>query len=231
MARKSTAKKRRRTAPELPPGTTPRQKIIAAFMDLLAEKRFEDIDLAEIAAAADVTLADLREEFDGKLSILSAHLKQIDRAVLAGGSEEMAEESPRERLFDVLMRRIDAMTPYRAAIDSLMRSARRHPSLALALNGLAVRSQQWMLTAAGISAAGPKGILRAQGLALMFAGVVRTFVDDDDDNSRTMAALDRALESGQRWSGILDDMCRLVPRPGRRRRRRRYEEEDDMEAA
>ena len=73
-------------------------------------------------------------------------------------------------------------------------------------------------------------MLRAQGLALMFAGVVRTFVDDDDDNSRTMAALDRALESGQRWSGILDDVCRLVPRPGRRRRRRtRYD--DDMEAA
>ena len=43
----------------------------------------------------------------------------------------------------------------------------------------------------------------------MFAGVVRTFVHDDDDNSRTMAALDRAMESGQRWSGILDDICRL----------------------
>jgi AcrR family transcriptional regulator len=231
MARKSTAKKTRRSAsPQTPVATTPREKIVAAFMDLLAEKRFETIDLAEIADAASVSLADLREEFDGKLSILSAHLKQIDRIVLAGGSDEMAEESPRDRLFDVLMRRIDAMAPYRAAIGSLMRSATRNPGLALALNGLAVRTQQWMLAAAGISAAGPIGMLRAQGLALMFAGVVRTFIDDDEDNARTMAALDRALESGQRWSGILDDMCRLVPRPGRRRRRRaRYE--DDVEAA
>ena len=115
----------------------------------------------------------------------------------------MAEESPRDRLFDVLMRRLDAMAPHKAALRSLMHSATRNPGLALALNGLAVRSQQWMLTAAGISAAGPKGMMRAQGLALMFAGVVRTFVDDDDDdNARTMAALDRALASGQRWSGI-----------------------------
>ena len=60
-----------------------------------------------------MTLAELRDEFDGKLAILSAYLKQIDRAVLAGGSADMAEESPRDRLFDVLMRRIDAMTPYR----------------------------------------------------------------------------------------------------------------------
>ena len=231
MARKSTAKKTRRTTTaKAPNATTPREKIVAAFMDLLSEKRFESIDLLEIAETAGVTLAELRDEFDGKLAILSAYLKQIDRAVLAGGSADMAEESPRDRLFDVLIRRIDAMTPYRAAIGSLLRSATRNPGLALALNGLAVRTQQWMLTAAGISASGPKGMLRAQGLALMFAGVVRTFVHDDDDNSRTMAALDRAMESGQRWSGILDDICRLVPRPGRRRRRRaRYE--DDTEAA
>jgi AcrR family transcriptional regulator len=234
MARKSTAKKTRRTASSsASTAGTPREKIVAAFMDLLAEKRIENIDLVEIAEAAGVTLAELRDEFDGKLSILSAHLKQIDRVVLSGGSDAMTEESPRDRLFDVLMRRIDAMTPHRAAIDSLMRSATRSPGLALALNRLAVRTHQWMLTAAGISASGPKGMLRAQGLAVMFAGVLRAFVDDDEDNSRTMAALDRALESGQRWSGILDDVCRLVPKPGRRRRRRaRYDRyDDDMEAA
>ena len=74
-------------------------------------------------------------------------------------------------------------------------------------------------------------MIRAQGLALMFAGVVRTFVDDeDDDNARTMAALDRALASGERWSGLLDDLCRLAPRPGRRRRRR-MREDDEVAAA
>jgi hypothetical protein len=71
-------------------------------------------------------------------------------------------------------------------------------------------------------------------LALMFAGVLRTFVnDEDDDNARTMAALDRALASGQRWSGLLDDICRLAPRPGRFRRRRgtRRRYDDEAEAA
>ncbi|HVG52225.1 MAG TPA: TetR/AcrR family transcriptional regulator, partial [Xanthobacteraceae bacterium] len=101
-----------------------------------------------------------------------------------------------------------------------------------ALNGMAVRSHQWMLTAAGISAAGPKGMLRAQGMALMFAGVVRTFLnDEDEDNGQTMAALDRALASGQRWSGLLDDICRLAPKPGRWRRRRGSRYRDEAEAA
>jgi hypothetical protein len=127
------------------------------------------------------------------------------------------------------MRRLEAMSGQKEALRSLMRSAAANPCLALALNRLVVRSQQWMLSAAGIESSGPKGMLRAQGLALMYARVVRIFVDDDDDNARSMAALDRALASGQRWSGLLDDVCRFVPR--RRSRRRPRDSEGDEAVA
>jgi hypothetical protein len=150
--------------------------------------------------------------------------------VLSGGDADMAEEPPRERLFDVLMRRLEVLDGHKAAVRSLARSAMCNPGLALALNGLAVRSQQWMLTAADISAAGPKGMLRAQGLALLFAQVLRSWVDDDDDNARTMAALDRALARGQRWSGFLDDVCRIPACVGRARRRRRGSEDEAVAA-
>jgi AcrR family transcriptional regulator len=207
--------------------------IVAAFMELLAEKSIEQIGFAEIAARAGVSLAELRARYDSTLAILGAYVKEIDRQVLSGGDADMAEEPPRERLFDVLMRRIEALTPNKAAVRSLARSAARNPGLAFALNGLAVRSQQWMLTAADISAAGPKGMLRAQGLAVLFASVLRTFVDDDDEgHARTMAALDRALARGQRWSGFLDDLCGIPARVcGTRARRRRPNAEDDTIAA
>ena len=65
-----------------------------------------------------------------------------------------------------------------------------------------------MLEAAGIGAHGPKGALRAQGAALMFARVLSVWFDDDEPGlDRTMAALDRALTSGARWAGFLDDLC------------------------
>src|SRR5215471_4939410 len=215
------------------PPPTDRDKIIAAFLALLAEHRFEEISYADIAARGGVSLATLRGEFGSKLAIIAAHVKAIDRKVLAGGDAEMAEEPPRERLFDVLMRRLEALSPHRAAIRSLMRAARRYPGLAFALNGLAVRSQQWMLTAANIDAAGPRGMLRAQGTALLFARVLRTFVHDEDEGlARTMAALDRALARGQRWSGFLDDLCRFAPRGGcmsRLRRRRRDDIDRDLD--
>ena len=37
----------------------------------------------------------------------------IDRQVLEGTSDDLAGEPARERLFDVFMRRIDALTPYK----------------------------------------------------------------------------------------------------------------------
>lgn len=230
MARKPPRKSAARPAPG--GDKSARERIVDAFMALLAEKRIEEIGFAEIAKRAGVSLSDLRDAFGSTLAILAAYMKAVDRAVLAGGDADMAEEPPRERLFDVLMRRLETLAPHKAAVRSLMRSAARNPGLAFALNGLAVRSQQWMLTAADIGAAGPRGMLRAQGLALMFAQVLRTWVDDDDTGlARTMAALDRALARGQRWSGLLDDLCRIPARACRLRPRRRREDDGDETAA
>jgi AcrR family transcriptional regulator len=227
MARKP--KRERKSSAAAPSrGTTDRDKAIDALMALLAEHPFEEIGLAEVAGRAGIKLSQLRAEFGSTLAILAAHIKEIDRTVLAGGDSDMAEEPPRERLFDVLMRRLEALGPYREAVRSIMCSARRNPGLALALNAMAVRSQQWMLEAAGIRASGPKGALRAQGAALMFARVLSVWIDDEDEGlDRTMAALDRGLASAERWVGFLDDLCAIpacIMRGPRRRRRTRGEE-------
>jgi AcrR family transcriptional regulator len=206
-----------------------RDKAIAALMELLAEQSFEEIGLAEVAGSAGIKLSQLRAEFGSTLAILGAHTKDIDKTVLAGGDADMAEETPRDRLFDVLMRRLEALAPYKEAVRSIMRSARRHPGLALALNAMAVRSQKWMLEAAGIGAHGPRGALRAQGAALMFAGVLTVWVDDEEEGlDRTMAALDRGLASAGRWDGFVGDLLSIpkcILRGPRRRRRARDEEE------
>ena len=88
-------------------------------MALLAEQPLSDIGFTDIAARAGVSLAELRGEFASPLAILAAHIKEIDRKVLDGGDADMAEEPPRERLFDVLMRRLEALAPHKAAMRSL----------------------------------------------------------------------------------------------------------------
>jgi len=239
MARKPARKSARPAATqessESSASSTParsRDKVVAAFLELLAERPFEEIGLSDIAARAGVSLAQLRDEFASTLAILAAHIKATDRAVLAADLSDMDEEPPRERLFDVLMRRLEVLAPHREAVRSLLRSARRNPPLAFALNGLATRSQQWMLTAAGIEASGPRGALSAQGLTVLFGSVLRTWVHDDDPGlARTMAALDRGLARGQRVAGFVDDLLRIPERLCRLRPRRRGRSDDAEESA
>jgi AcrR family transcriptional regulator len=199
-----------------------RKKITEAFLALLAEKPFEKIGLAAIAEKAGISLADMRNEFNSTFDILAAFVRETDHKVLASGVKEDAEGTARDRLFDVLMRRFEVLLPHRAAVRSLMRSAQLDPRFAIGMNKLAVRSQQWMLSAAGIDSSGFLGGLRAQALAVLFARVIRVWLNDHDPGlAKTMAELDRDLATGARFATMLDDLCRLAPRCPTQRRRTR----------
>lgn len=215
-----------------------RGKIIEALLKLLADHPIERIGLGDVAQEAGVSLAELRDEFSSVMAIVAAYMKDIDRKVLAADVSDMDEEPVREKLFDILMRRLEAHTPHKEAIRSLMRSSFRDPPLALAMNALVAGSMSWMLTAAGISAAGPRGIVRSQGLALSYARVVSTWVEDDDPGlAKTMSALDRELARGQQLSGFLDALLAIPDRLQRGRwRARRHRDpkpdgDDDIIAA
>jgi AcrR family transcriptional regulator len=217
----------RRAKPKSPKNPSPpssrREKVLAAFLALLAEEPFQRIGVAAVATRAGLSLADVRAEFGSTFDMLAAWMRQTDNEVLAEGVDaELAEASARERLFEVLMHSLEALGEYRAAVRSLGRSLRRDPLLALWLNRLAVRSHQWMRAAAGIDSAGLRGEVRAQALTVLFGRVIRMWLRDDDPGlARTMAALDRELATAERWANIADDLCRTLPR----RRRRRYDYE------
>ncbi len=223
MARKTTKTK----APE---PVTP-DDIVDAALALAAEQPWDEVRLTDIAARAGVTLSELRAAFDGKVDILAAFTRRIDRAVLDALDPEIADEPPRERLFDVLMSRFDALAPYKDAVRSIAGSLGRRPGDLIAMNPAAVRSMVWMLEAAGIDTAGRLGTIGAQGLAVVFGRTLRVWLKDDDPGmARTMVELDRRLTEGGRWMRRLEGLARFtdaLDRVRRGRRRRRYDPEPD----
>jgi AcrR family transcriptional regulator len=207
----------------------PRERSIEALMRLLAANDFRDIGLSDIAAEAEVPLATLRRNFDGKLGILAAFSRRIDEQVLEKGPAE--GEIPRDRLFEMMMRRFEALVPYRDALHRLARSARRDLRLARSLHHIAKRSLMWMLVGADIHRGGLVGRLAVQGAVLVYADVLPAFLDDDEDLGRTMARLDRSLRRGERAMEWLDGLCGFLPMVGERRHRRRRREGDGDAAA
>ena len=193
-----------------------RKKIVDKFMELAGETPWDDITMAAVAEHAGVDLATLRDAFDTKLTILEDFARRIDMAVLKSGDDD-ADEGARDRLFDVIMRRFDALAPYKAALKSLTRAARRDPVLAISFGRIASVSQAWMLTAAGIESGGLLGFAKVQGLMVAYGRVFRVWLKDDDPGlARTMSALDRELRRGEtiltRVSGF------MAPFAGKRRR-------------
>ena len=69
----------RKPQPERSEGTN-RDKIVSAFMALLAERPIEEIAFGEIAGRAGLSLAECRAEFASVMGVLTAQVKAIDRA-------------------------------------------------------------------------------------------------------------------------------------------------------
>jgi AcrR family transcriptional regulator len=195
-----------------------RNKVIDALLSLAAERRWEEVTLQALAERAGMTLSTLRAAYDGRLSVLADFVRRTDERVLAAVDLDMAEEAPRERLFDVLFSRFEALGPHRQAVRNIGEAARRDPLLALELNRIGVGSMAWMLTAAGISSTGGAGLLRAQALALVMARVIRVWLEDKDPGlARTMAELDTRLRQAERMAIRLDWLGRILHGGGRKR--------------
>lgn len=198
------------------------ERIVDAALTLAATRPWQEVRLSDIAAEADVSLADLRERFDGKLDILAAFSRRIDREVLERLDPDLAQEPVRERLFDVLMARFDALQPYRAAVASIVRSFEARPGDLLMWNRVAVRSMVWMLEAAGIDTSSRLGAIGAQGMVGVYGRTLRVWLTDDDPGmARTMVELDRRLTEGGRWMGRIERLCSLAEAFGRLRKARR----------
>ena len=180
-------------------------------MRLAADRPWNDIELADISREAGVGLADLRDLFPSKGAILGSFSRIIDRKVLEGSSDDLTGEPARERVFDVIMRRLDAMTPYKAALRRIVWALRSDPLAMAALNQVGLNSQRYMLASAGISTEGPLGFLKLQGAVIVLSNTMETWLEDDDPVlARTMARLDRELRRGERVLERAEDFRRLT---------------------
>jgi AcrR family transcriptional regulator len=188
------------------PGPSDRDRIIDAALALIAQEGWRRLSLAAIAAEAGLPIVQLYRVFPSKPAILCGFSRRIDEAVLAtpldGGAAAEADERPRDRVFDLLMRRFDALQPYRAALAVLGREVPADPVAALGMAAGLLRSIGWMLEAAGISTGGLGGCVAVNLTAAAYGATLRVWLrDDSPDLAPTMAALDRRLRGIERWFG------------------------------
>jgi AcrR family transcriptional regulator len=192
------------------PAASERDRIIGAALRLVAEQGWRRLSLGAVAAEAGLPILAVYRHFGSRAAILCGFFRGIDEAVLAAPVEAEADARPRDQVFDLLMRRFDALRPYRDALAVLGRELPADPCTALALGARLLRSIAWMLEAAGISAAGLSGAVATKLTAATYLATMRVWLrDDSSDLAPTMATLDRRLRGIERWLA----RTRRPPRP------------------
>jgi AcrR family transcriptional regulator len=156
-----------------------------AALALANDRPWGDITLLEIARAAHVPFAELYARAPSKSVLLDRLARRFDGAAL-----ETASEAPEvhDRLFDLVMARVEAMEPHRfpliaiAQADGWASAAARFPRTAKAL-----------LDAAGVSTEGWRGAARTAAMTAVWARTLQVWRDDQGALNRTMAEIDKRL--------------------------------------
>jgi AcrR family transcriptional regulator len=192
-----------------------RSKAVRAALDLAKERGWGEIGLTDIAQAANLSLADLRREFSCKTGIIRAFQQEVDAEVLSRMRPAAEAQSPRDRLFDVIMTRFELMQVHKPALRRISAYLCCRPGEAATLLCGSLASQYWMLAGSGAKLDGPGGALRVAGLTAIYGKVFQVWLDDPSPSlDKTMAALDKRLARGERMLSAVEqacgDACRLA---------------------
>ncbi|MDX2142101.1 MAG: hypothetical protein SFV19_01990 [Rhodospirillaceae bacterium] len=194
MAQKRTGK------PKVQPSSTdPLTRIVGAAMSEAAAVGWAHLSLEGVAVRAKMKLGDVLRHVPTKAHLLARFADHVDRAALGAVASVDHSQSVKDRLFDLLMKRIDALQVHRDGVRAVMTGAARDPGEGAMLLGRLARSMESTLAAAGLSPHGLTGMMQVMGLKAAYLSALRVWRSDDStDMAKTMAALDKALGYAER---------------------------------
>ena len=176
-----------------------RDRLIDAALDLAAETPWQRLSLAEIARHAGVSTGDALMILPGRMPILCALMDRIDADVFGSFADDPLDGTTRDQLFDILMRRFDALAPHKTGMASIARALRTDPLSAACLGRRFLKSMTLSLRAAGVRAEGLKGAVMAKALAAIQLNAFRVWLGDEDPGlASTMKALDKGLMQAEK---------------------------------
>ncbi len=175
----------------------PDAPLFEGLFRVIAAHGWRGVTLPRLAEASGISAAELAGRFPSRLGLLRAFGEHVTDEVQLGTVPGQGG-TPRDRLFDVLMRGLDALAPYKAGLRRLMTEMYTDGVLAGALAPVFQRAMERMLDAAELDSSGLKGRLRAAGLTVVWIRAVNAWSKDTTEElGPTMAALDRALDRAE----------------------------------
>jgi ubiquinone biosynthesis protein COQ9 len=177
-------------------------RIRQAAFALAERKPWHEITMAAIAQQSGLSISALMRDVESKAAILKDFSRDIDRSMLLVFEKYPPEGEAHDRLFDVIIKRLEIMHPYRPVISSVMKRWFGDPGEAAVMLQSLATTVGWIAAAARVEEEPAWGSWRKIGLGRAYLKALSAWIGDDDPGlSRTMAALDRSLRD---WAAFSD---------------------------
>lgn len=176
----------------------PNRKIILidTTLSLAGELGWPSVTLQLVGKTANVPLSEVSAIFSSKWDILEAFRERTDLLLTAGKSANLSGQSAKDRLFDILMARIEIIEPWKAGIGSIARHAVAQPITGIRLFTSLNKSMECMIEHVNAKIQGPGKLIQSRGLTLIYLLVLRRWIGDhSSDLGPTMAELNERLIS------------------------------------
>ena len=168
--------------------------VYAACFNILAIKGLGKVRLTAIAEELDIPLADLYAQYPSVQAILACFADSVDKAMI-DQHDNSESASKRERYFDMIMTRFDALQAYREGVKRWITDLKNHPDLWVETLYRMDRSMSLMLDLAKDSPLFP---VKKLGITAIYLTTLHSWLEDESaDMSKTMSALDTALGRGE----------------------------------
>lgn len=182
-----------------------RRDLARAALSLAAAAPWREVTLTKLADTANRPVSEYYGASVGEAA--DCVEEAFDRAIADNIDKLDNSQSVRDRLFELIMRRFEAMEPHRVAVMAMEQGQDRDPTLMAAAHQRHVRCARWVLAIAGLEADGMTGQARAQGLGVIIGQARAAWRGDDaGDFAKTMASLDKNLRRAEemfgRWAGF-----------------------------
>lgn len=182
-----------------------RPDLLEAAFTHLAEVGWAGWSPKTLAATAGYDLAEVYDAFPTPAALAGQLGRRLDKAMLAIDPDELDGLSHRERLFELFMRRFDAMAPFKPGLERLTREAGPEPELLLTSLCNLDRMAAWLIELAELPYHGLQARLARGTLVLAYARIFRVWLDDaTPDLATTMAELDKRLDQLERAADLGD---------------------------
>lgn len=175
------------------------QDLFALAMAEIAEHGWLGFNLSSLATAPEkkrkaLSLADIYDRFPTKCALLDGFGRHIDRQMIDVAASEMTDSSPKERIFELLMRRFDALQSMKPGLKRLYDERHCDPALMLATARNLGRMAQWLVALSNPSLKGLRRTLAEKAIAALYVRCFAVWLTDEtDDSAKTMAEMDKRL--------------------------------------